>query len=190
MAGSWQKYLYEEHSAFAVDPLKSEHSVRLLDVLVKTSRRGSPILYKIGSMFKLGSKESQETADHLREGLKRFESNTECEEDDEGLFKLDRGKLDIKHRVESSASVKSSLRIFGDAANLDIDGDKHLECKLQRVQIVSVDRAALQEIIGEQQWKPDVPKLKKLKYWSEPSRGVFNCFGERQATCLLREITA
>ncbi len=105
----------------------------------------------------------------------------ECEEDDEELFKLDRAQLDIKHTVESRASVKSSLRIFGDAANLDIDGDKHLECKLQRVQIASVDRAALQEIIGEQQWKPDVPKLKKLKYWSEPSRGVFNCFGERQA---------
>jgi hypothetical protein len=34
------------------------------------------ILYNIGSTFKLGSKESQETADRLREGLKRFESNT------------------------------------------------------------------------------------------------------------------
>jgi hypothetical protein len=77
MAGSWQKYLYEQHAAFPVDPLKSEGSVRLLDVLVKTSRRGSsPILYNIGSMFELGSKESQATADRLREGLKRFESNT------------------------------------------------------------------------------------------------------------------
>jgi hypothetical protein len=77
MADSWQKYLHEEHCAFAVDPLKSEGSVRLLDVLVKTSRRGSsPILHNIGSMFELGSKESQETADRLREGLKRFESNT------------------------------------------------------------------------------------------------------------------
>jgi len=77
MGDSWQKYLYEKHDAFAVDPLKSESSVRLLDVLVKTSRRGSsPILYNIGSMFMLGSKESQETADRLRDGLKRFESNT------------------------------------------------------------------------------------------------------------------
>jgi hypothetical protein len=77
MAGSWQKYLYENHAAFAVDPFKSERSVRLLEVLVKTSRRGSShILYDIGSMFKLGSKESQETADRLREGLKRFELNT------------------------------------------------------------------------------------------------------------------
>ncbi|CAM6035374.1 unnamed protein product, partial [Sphagnum compactum] len=173
MADSWQKYLYEKYAAFAMDPLKSERSVRLLDVLVKTSRRGSsPILYNIGSIFKLGSKESQETADRLREGLKRFESNT----DDEELFQLDRAQLDIKHRVESRDSVKSSLRIFGDAANLDIDGDKHLECELQRVQIASVDRAALEEIIGKQQWKPDVPKLTNLKYWSERSR--FNCFGE------------
>ncbi|CAK9855501.1 unnamed protein product [Sphagnum jensenii] len=162
MAGSWQKYLYEEHSAFAVDPLKSERSIRLLDVLVKTSRRGSsPILDNIGPMFNLGSKESQETADRLREGLKRFESNTDCDEDDEELFQLDRAQLDIKHRVESRAAVKSSLRIFGNAANLDIDVDTHLECKLQRVQIASVDRAAVQEIIGEQQWKPDVPKLRK-----------------------------
>jgi len=105
----------------------------------------------------------------------------ECDEDDEELFKWDRAQLDIKHTVESRAAVKSSLRIFGDAANLDIDGDTHLECTLQRLQIASVDRAAVQEIICEQQWKPDVPKLRKLKYWSEPRGGVFNCFGERQA---------
>jgi hypothetical protein len=191
MADSWQKYLHEEHCAFAVDPLKSEGSVRLLDVLVKTSRRGSsPILHNIGSMFELGSKESQETADRLREGLKRFESNTECEEDDEELFQLDRAQLDIKHTVESRAAVKSSLRIFGSAANLDIDDDTHLECQLQRVQIASVDRAALEEIIGQQQWKPDVPKLRKLKYRSKPRGGVFNGFGERQAPSLLHEITA
>ncbi len=105
----------------------------------------------------------------------------ECEEDDEELFKSDRMQLDIKHTVKSRASVKSSLRIFGDAANLDIDGDKHLECESQRVEIASMYRAALAEIIGEQQWKPDVPKLMKLKYWSEPRRGVFNCLSERQA---------
>jgi hypothetical protein len=104
-----------------------------------------------------------------------------CDEDDEELFQLDRAQLDIKHTVESRAAVKSSLRIFGDAANLDIDDDTRLECQLQRVQIASVDRAALEEIIGEQKWKPDVPKLRKLKYWSEPSGGVVNCFGERQA---------
>jgi len=78
MAGSWQKYLYEEHAAFPVDPLKSKRSVRLLDLLVKTktgSMGSSPILYNTGSMFELGSKESQETADRLRKGLKRFESN-------------------------------------------------------------------------------------------------------------------
>ncbi len=45
MADSWQKYLYEKRAAFAVDPLKSETSVQLLDVMVKTSRKGSsPIL--------------------------------------------------------------------------------------------------------------------------------------------------
>jgi hypothetical protein len=60
-----------------VSPLKSESSVRLLDVLVKKSEGGSsPILCNRGPMFKLGSKESQETVDRLREGLKRFESNT------------------------------------------------------------------------------------------------------------------
>jgi len=103
----------------------------------------------------------------------------DCDEDDEELFKLDRAQLDIKHRVESRASVKSSLRIFGDAANLDIDGDKHLECQLQRVQIVGVDRPELARIIGEREWVPDVPKLTNQKYWSEGSR--FNCFGKRQA---------
>jgi len=71
--------------------------------------------------------------------------------------------------------VKSSLRFFGGAANLDIDGDKHLECELRRVQITSVNRAALEEIIGEQQWKPE---LRKLKSWSEPRGGLFKCFGE------------
>jgi hypothetical protein len=86
----------------------------------------------------------------------------QCDEDDEELFQLDRAQLDIKHTIESGAAVKSSLRIFGDAANLDIDGDTHLQCQLQRVQIASVDRAALEEIICEQQWKPDVPKLTKL----------------------------
>jgi len=99
----------------------------------------------------------------------------ECDEYYKKLFKLDKAQLDIKHTVESRASVKSSLSIFGDAANLDIDGDTHLECKLQRVQIATVDRAALEEILREQQWKPDVAKLRK------PSGGVCTCFGERQA---------
>jgi hypothetical protein len=112
-----------------------------------------------------------------------------CDEDDEELFQLDRAQLDIKHTVESRAAVKSSLRIFGSAANLDIDDDTHLECQLQRVQIASVDRAALEEIIGQQQWKPDVPKLRKLKYRSKPRGGFFNRFGERQAPSLLYEIT-
>ncbi|CAM6042274.1 unnamed protein product [Sphagnum compactum] len=177
MADSWTKYLYKKHAAFAVDPLKCEDSVQLLHVLVKT-KGSSPILYNIGSMFKLGSKESQETADRLCEGLRRFESNTECDEYYKKLFKLDRAQLDIKHTVESRASVKSSLSIFGDAANLDIDGDTHLEIKLQRVQIATVDRAALEEIVREQQWKPDVAKLRKDKSWSEPSGGVCTCFGE------------
>jgi hypothetical protein len=101
----------------------------------------------------------------------------ECDEDDEELFQLDRAQLDVKHTVESRAAVKSSLRIFGDAANLDIDGDTHLEFQLQRVQIAGVDRAALEKIIRQQQWKPDVPEL--LKYGSQRSR--FNFFGERQA---------
>jgi hypothetical protein len=101
----------------------------------------------------------------------------ECDEDDEELFQLDRAQLDIKHTVESRAAVKSSLRIFGDAVNLDIDGDTHLEFQLKRVQIARVDRAALEKIIRQQQWKPDVPEL--LKYRSQRSR--FNCFGERQA---------
>lgn len=45
MPDSWQKDLYEKRAAFAVDPLKSESSVQILDVLVKTSSKGSsPIL--------------------------------------------------------------------------------------------------------------------------------------------------
>jgi hypothetical protein len=74
MADSWQKYLYEEHKAFAVGPLTSEISVQLLDVLVK--KKGSnPILHNVGSMMNLGSKASQKTADPLRNALKHLESN-------------------------------------------------------------------------------------------------------------------
>jgi hypothetical protein len=115
----------------------------------------------------------------------------ECEEDDEELFQLDRAKLDIiKHTVESRAAVKSSLRIFGSAVNLDIDDGTHLEFQFQSVQVASVNRAALEEIICQQQWKPDVPKLRKLKYWFKPRGGFFNRFGKRQAPSLLHEITA
>jgi len=88
---------------------------------------------------------------------------------------------DIEHMVKSKASLKSSLRIFGDAAKLDLDGDKYLECKLERVLLTSMNKEELIKFISYGDWKPDVDKLKKLKHWSEPSRGVFNCFGERQA---------
>jgi hypothetical protein len=101
----------------------------------------------------------------------------ECDEEDEDLFHLDRSQVDMKLTGESRAAVKSSLRIFGDAANFDIGGDAHLECQLQRVQTARVDRAALEKIIGQQQWKPDVPQL--LKYRSQRRR--FNWSGERQA---------
>jgi hypothetical protein len=47
MADSWQKYLYEKRAAFAVDPLKSETSVQLLDVMVKTSRRARVLSFRI-----------------------------------------------------------------------------------------------------------------------------------------------
>jgi hypothetical protein len=87
----------------------------------------------------------------------------------------------IEHIVKSRASLKSSLRIFGDAANLDLDGDKYLQCKLERVQLTSINREELTKFISHGDWKPDVDKLKKLKHWSEPSRGILNCFGERQA---------
>jgi hypothetical protein len=69
--------------------------------------------------------------------------------------------------------------MFGDAAKLDLDGDKYLECKLERLQVTSVNKEKLMGYISDGQWKPDVDKLKKLKHWSQPSRGILNCFGER-----------
>jgi hypothetical protein len=94
---------------------------------------------------------------------------------DHSLIERDIWGTSIHHIVKSRASLKSSFRIFGDAATLDLDGDKDLECDLKCVQITSVNRARLTEYIGYEEWKPDVHKLKKLNLWSEPSRG------ERQA---------
>jgi hypothetical protein len=74
MADSWQKFLYEKHQAFAVGPFTSESSVQLLDVLVKT-KGSNPILYNVGSMVNLGSKEFPIIADRLREVLQHLLSN-------------------------------------------------------------------------------------------------------------------
>ncbi len=65
--------------------------------------------------------------------------------------------------------------------SLTLIGDKYLQCKLERVLLTSINREELTKFISHGDWKPDVDKLKKLKHWSEPSRGVLNCFGERQA---------
>ncbi|CAK9258326.1 unnamed protein product [Sphagnum jensenii] len=169
MADSWQKYPYEAHKAIAVGPLTSE--IQLLDVLVKT-KGSNPILHNVGSIVNLGSKASQKTADPLRNALKHLESN-----EDDKLYK-EQWLGPIEHTVNSRASLKSSLRIFGDAAKLDLDGDKYLQCKLERVQLTSINREELTKFISHGDWKPDVDKLKKLKHWSEPSRGVLNCFRE------------
>ncbi|CAK9860765.1 unnamed protein product [Sphagnum jensenii] len=124
-------------------------------------------------MVNLGSKESPIIADRLREVLQHLESN-----EDHPLIERDASGTSIQHIVKSRASLRSSLRIFGDAAKLDLDGDKYLACKLERLQFTSVNREKLMEYIAYGQWKPDVHKPKKLKHWSEPSRGVLNCFGE------------
>ncbi|CAM6069731.1 unnamed protein product [Sphagnum tenellum] len=115
MADSWQKYLYKEHQAFAVGPLTSESSVQRLDVLVKT-KGSNPVLHNVASIVNLGSKASQKTADPLRNALKHLESN-----EDDKLYK-EQWLGPIEHIVKSRASLKSSLRIFGDAAKLDLDG--------------------------------------------------------------------
>ncbi len=98
---------------------------------------------------------------------------------DHELIKRDPSGTSIQHTVKSRASLQSSLRMFGDAAKLDLDGDKYLECKLERLQVTSVNKEKLMGYISDGQWKPDVDKLKKLKHWSQPSRGILNCFGER-----------
>jgi hypothetical protein len=174
MADSWQKFLYEDHGAYAVGPFTSESSVQLLDVLVKT-KGSNPILYNVGSMVELGSTESQVTGD-LREVLRCLRSN-----EDHELIERDDVET-IQHTVKSRASLQSSLRIFdADAAKLDLGSDKNLECEVERLQITTVNREKLRGYIDFEDWKPNVDKLKKLKHWSEPSRGVPNIFGQRQA---------
>jgi hypothetical protein len=77
MADSWQKYIYENHQAFAVGPFTSESSFQLLDVLVKRND-SKPILYNVGSMVDLGvvgPNESRTTVDLLRRVLRDLESN-------------------------------------------------------------------------------------------------------------------
>jgi len=100
---------------------------------------------------------------------------------DHPLIERDTSGISIQHTVRSRASLRSSLRIFSDAATLDLDGDRYLKCELERVQFTSVNRDKLMEYIGYGQWKSDVDKLKQPNHWPEPSRGVLNCFGERQA---------
>ncbi|CAK9197009.1 unnamed protein product [Sphagnum troendelagicum] len=172
MADSWEKYLYKKHNAFAVGPFTSESSVQLLDVLVKT-RGSNPTLYIVGSMVNLGSKESQSTADRLGKVLEALESNQDHE-----LIKRDTSGISIKHTVKSRASLLSSLRILGGAGQLDLDGDRNLVCKLKGLEVTSVKRNKLLEYIANEEWKPNVHKLKKLQHRSKPSRGVLKCFGE------------
>jgi hypothetical protein len=76
MADSWQNFLYEEHSAVTLSLLRSRNSVKLLDVFIKKGRKGSkPVIQNVGSMVTLGSSESEETVNRLREGLASFESS-------------------------------------------------------------------------------------------------------------------
>jgi len=73
MVNKWSKYLYQEHSAVAVSPLKT---FNLLDVLIKTDREGfTPVLEKVGSMVTLGrqGQEFTETQERLRDGLESFQ---------------------------------------------------------------------------------------------------------------------
>jgi hypothetical protein len=174
MADSWQNFLYKELGAFPVRSFTSESSVQLLDVLVKT-KDSNPILYNVGSMVTVGSNESQITA-KLREVLQHLESN-----ENHDLIQRDTSGTTIRHTVKSRASLQSSFRIFGDDAKLDVDGDKDLECKLERLQVTTVNREKLMEYIRRGAWKPDVDKLKELKHWPEPSRRIPIFFGERQA---------
>ncbi len=100
---------------------------------------------------------------------------------DHDLIQRDTSGTTIRHTVKSRASLQSSFRIFGDDAKLDVDGDKDLECKLERLQVTTVNREKLMEYIRRGAWKPDVDKLKELKHWPEPSRRIPIFFGERQA---------
>ncbi|CAM6059368.1 unnamed protein product [Sphagnum tenellum] len=179
MADSWQNFLYEKHSAVALSLLKSRNSVKLLDVFIKKGREGSkPVIQNVGSMVTLGSSESEETVNRLREGLASFESSGRGAADDKDLFKLERDQLDFKHTIKCENSVKASLHIF-DAAGLDLHGDRHLACSMEDVSLACVDRGELMEIIREELWKPDIEKLKRHK-WPQTG-GVFGCIcGERQ----------
>ncbi len=74
MADSWANDLYYNHGAVAVSLLMSESSLKLLDVLVKSTSRS--VLQNVGSMVDLGTPESAEIAALLRKKLENFESKT------------------------------------------------------------------------------------------------------------------
>ncbi|CAM6024044.1 unnamed protein product [Sphagnum balticum] len=136
MADSWANYLYKTHGAVPVSLLMSEHSLNLLNVLVKSRSKGW--LQNIGSMVGLGTPESAETAALLRKKLQNFESKTVDDRDDEAPKFQSSGLLDesFSHTVKSRASVKSSLTIFHNGVDLDLGGEKHLECNLKEVRRV------------------------------------------------------
>ncbi|CAM6035618.1 unnamed protein product [Sphagnum compactum] len=171
MVNQWSNYLYQEHSAVAVSPLKT---LNLLDVLIKTDRQGftTPVLEKVGSMVTLGrqGQEFTETQERLRDGLESFQRTGVGAQGDETLFRCNHSIPDINVNLKSSTSVIGSLLIvFGDA-NLQFRNAKHLKCSLKRVKTAGVDKEELTEIISEEMWKPDINK--RILKW--PPAGRFS----------------
>jgi len=78
MAASFEKYLFKEHRAVYVhgfSPVAAEE-INLLDVLIKTSSKGyfspRPVVKISGPMFDLGTADSQDLQNRMRQGLKNF----------------------------------------------------------------------------------------------------------------------
>jgi hypothetical protein len=167
MVNHWRKYLYQEHSAVAVSPLKT---LNLLDVLIKTDREGfTPVLEKVGSMVTLGrqGQEFTETQERLRDGLESFQRTGVGAQGDETLFRCNHSIPDINVNLKSSTSVNGSLLIvFGDP-NLRFCHAKHLKCSLKRVKTAGVDKEELTEIIIDEMWKPDINK--RILKWPQPA---------------------
>lgn len=95
-------------------------------------------------------------------------------------FTWDRPEQSYRHIVKSRASVKSSLNIFHNGVDLDLDGEKQLQCNLRDLRFACVERPKLLELIRRSKWTPNMEELKKIDGF-EPTGGVFGCFGKRQA---------
>jgi len=95
-------------------------------------------------------------------------------------FKWSQPHRSYCHIVRSRASVKSSLNIFHNGVDLDLDSEKQLQCNLRDLRCACVERPKLLELINRSKWTPNMEELKKIDGF-ELTGGVLDYFRKRQA---------